>query len=85
MIKWAKTFGHNIEMEQLENMWLKGLKFTLSSSLKQNFYKMMYCWYLSPDKLSRMYKDISNLCWKYDQHEGTFYHVGWMCNKAKFF
>ena len=29
MIKWAISFGNNIEMEQWENMRLKGLKFTL--------------------------------------------------------
>lgn len=51
MIKWAKNFGYNIQMEQWERMWIKGLKFALSFNLKYFFNKMMYCQYMSPDKL----------------------------------
>ena len=67
MIKWAKIFGYNIQMEQWENMWLKGLKCTLYYNLKENFYKMMYRWYMSLEKLSRMYKGFSDLCWKCEE------------------
>lgn len=45
MTKWAKYFGHNILMEQWEN--IKRLKFTLCHNLKENFYKMMYIWYVN--------------------------------------
>lgn len=46
MVKWAKNFGHDIHIEHWECMWAKGLKFNLSSNLKESFYKMMYCWYV---------------------------------------
>ena len=83
MIKWAKIFGYNITLEQWENMWNKGLKFTLNYNLKENFYKMMYRWYLTPDKLSKMYNGVTNVCWKCSQGEETFYHLWWTCEKAK--
>lgn len=35
-------------MDQWENMWLGGLKFTICSRLKANVYKKTYHWY---DKL----------------------------------
>lgn len=38
---------------------------------------------MSPEKLPKMYKNILNKCWKYDQHEGTFYPLWWTCNKEK--
>lgn len=42
MVKWAKIFGYNIQIDQWERMWLKGLKFSLSYNLKENFLEMMY-------------------------------------------
>lgn len=62
-------------MEQWGNMWLKGLKFTLSSRLKDNFHKMMYHWYITSEKIAKMYKNILNNCWKCDQQEGAFYYL----------
>ena len=70
-------------MEQWENMWLKGLKSTLSSNLKEFFYKMMFRWYMYPSKLAKMYKGTSGNCWKCEENEGTFYHMWWTCMKAK--
>uniref|UniRef100_A0A2D4G001 Uncharacterized protein n=1 Tax=Micrurus corallinus TaxID=54390 RepID=A0A2D4G001_MICCO len=60
MIQWAKNFGYNRMLERWENMWTKSLKFTLNYNVKEKFYKMMYRWYLTPDKLSEMYKSISS-------------------------
>lgn len=36
-------------------MWLKGLKFTLPYSLRENLSKMMHPWYMSPEKLPKTY------------------------------
>lgn len=42
MIKQAKNFAHNILLEQWENTWLKGLKFTLRYYLKEVLDKIVY-------------------------------------------
>lgn len=42
MIKQAKNVGHDLLMDHREKMWIKVLKFTLCSKLKENFYKIMY-------------------------------------------
>lgn len=49
MIKWEKFSGY-VMLEQRENIWIVGLKFTLNYNLKENFYNMMYCWYLTLEK-----------------------------------
>lgn len=52
-----------------DRIWLTALKFTLW----ENFYKMMYHCYMTPDKLSKIYKNTSNQCWKCGKHKGSFY------------
>lgn len=69
---WTKNFEHNILIEHRENMWLKGLTFILCYNLTEIFYKVMYQWILTLGKLSKMYKGISDLSWKCEQHEESF-------------
>lgn len=44
VIKWAKTFGYNMQLDQLVDyvQQKKGLKFKLNYNFKENFNKMMY-------------------------------------------
>lgn len=37
---------------------------------------------MSSEKLSRIYKGISDLCRKCKKLEGPFYHFCWICNKT---
>lgn len=56
MIKWTKTLVKYTNNGIMEDMWLKGLRFTLCYNITETFYKMMYRWYMSSEKLSRMCK-----------------------------
>ena len=40
---------------------------------------------MTPQKLSKTYTDVSNVCWKCEGHEGSFYHMWWTCRVAKQF
>lgn len=70
-------------MEQWGHMWTKELKYTLCYDLKYFLNKIIYRWYLTPNKLFRMYKNIPNTCWKCKEQEGTFSHAWWTCKKSK--
>ena len=75
MIKWAQNVGHNIELDQWEQIWKTNIKLTKSVVFKDNIYKMFYKWYLIPTTLAKISTQISNICWKCKQKEGTFYHM----------
>ena len=65
----------------MENIRNKGLKFTLNYNFKENFYKIMYHWYLTPDKLSKMYSGVTNVCWRCSLGEETISHLWWTCEQ----
>uniref|UniRef100_A0A670IED3 Reverse transcriptase domain-containing protein n=1 Tax=Podarcis muralis TaxID=64176 RepID=A0A670IED3_PODMU len=84
MTRWAIDVGHNIQFEDWEKLWKEGLNFTACLTVKENVMKMFYRWYITPVKLSKMYK-TSSKCWKCKDKEGSFYHLWWECRKVKEF
>uniref|UniRef100_A0A2H6N237 Uncharacterized protein n=1 Tax=Micrurus carvalhoi TaxID=3147026 RepID=A0A2H6N237_9SAUR len=50
---------------------------------KEILYKMFYRWYFPTARLAKMFKDMSAKCWKCNQILGLYYHMWWMCPKAK--
>lgn len=83
MIRWAQNVGHNIEYKKWERIWNQGLRYTVNQELKENVYKMIYRWHLSPKKISLMYKTTDSFCWKCLNVTGSYYHMWWTCKMAK--
>uniref|UniRef100_A0A670JMH3 Reverse transcriptase domain-containing protein n=1 Tax=Podarcis muralis TaxID=64176 RepID=A0A670JMH3_PODMU len=84
MIQWAKDLGYNIDLDDWQKIWNENLKFTACVTLKENTMKMVYRWYMTPVKLSKMYKTC-NKCWRCREKEGTFMHMWWDCRKVRGF
>lgn len=59
-------------------MCLKEVKFTLYFNLKENFCKIMYHCFMISEKLSRIYKGTSHLCYviHVDNMKGCFIMPG---------
>ncbi|CAI5771636.1 Hypothetical predicted protein [Podarcis lilfordi] len=85
MIKWAIDFGYNIEFEKWLKLWNRDIKFTACTSLRENVWKMLYRWYLTPAKLAKIYRSENKTCWKCGEGEGDLYHMWWQCSKVKVF
>lgn len=43
---------------------------------------MFYKWYLTPKKMSQMYKKMSSNCWKCGTAKGSFFHLWWTCPRV---
>uniref|UniRef100_A0A670KIL2 Reverse transcriptase zinc-binding domain-containing protein n=1 Tax=Podarcis muralis TaxID=64176 RepID=A0A670KIL2_PODMU len=84
MIKWACDIGYVIRLEQWEKLW-KDIKFTACYTIRENFMKMVYQWYLTPVKFAKIYKLKSNTCWRCKKEIGTMFHMWWECRPIKQF
>ncbi|XP_015277208.1 PREDICTED: regulator of G-protein signaling 7 [Gekko japonicus] len=72
MIQWAQNIGHNINLEQWDQIWKKNIKITKAISYKENVYNMFNRWYVTPERLDKIDLKCSNKCWKVEAlHLGT--------------
>lgn len=62
MIKWA--INTKIEMAQWENLWKNSIRISACSDIQENCFKVLYRWYMTPKKLAKISKNLSNYCWK---------------------
>lgn len=83
MVRWAIDIGRTIQLETWEKSWKDTNKFTLCQNLKENYFKMLYRWYMTPTKINLIYKSGKRNCWKCNKTEGNHYHCWWTCHKAK--
>ena len=44
---------------------------------------MFYRWYITQEKLTKMYKNVSSECWKREEKVGIFFPMWWMCSRDK--
>uniref|UniRef100_A0A670HTD8 Reverse transcriptase domain-containing protein n=1 Tax=Podarcis muralis TaxID=64176 RepID=A0A670HTD8_PODMU len=85
MIKWNKDLGYELGYDKWQTLWKNGMRFTACADLRENLYKMMYRWYLTPARLGRMYRTADNTCWRCKDKVGTFIHIWWTCGEVKGF
>uniref|UniRef100_A0A670ZAD8 Reverse transcriptase domain-containing protein n=1 Tax=Pseudonaja textilis TaxID=8673 RepID=A0A670ZAD8_PSETE len=83
MIMWSRNIGRSITLTEWEKIWNRIIKITKSVAYKENMYKMLYRWHLSPSRLAKMNTNSSPKCWKCKNIEGTYFHMWWTCKEAQ--
>lgn len=48
MIKWALNFNTETELETWEYLWRKSMQISTCTAIKENTFKMMARWYITP-------------------------------------
>lgn len=82
MVKWMQDIDQQITLESWGKVWKKNLRFTRSTYLTENYYKMFYRWHLSPLKLAKIKGNKDSSCWKCKQPNASYYHMWWECPEA---
>uniref|UniRef100_A0A803TR72 Reverse transcriptase domain-containing protein n=1 Tax=Anolis carolinensis TaxID=28377 RepID=A0A803TR72_ANOCA len=85
MTKWAQNIGRPIKLSEWEQIWNQKQNYTYSLDLKENWLKMFHRWYITPEKLGLMYKNVQNNCWKCKNIVGSYFHVWWSCEETQKF
>lgn len=83
MLKWAAETGRTIDLEVWERTMTDSYKYTLCQNYRENFFKMLHHWHISPNKLNAIYKTGSSACWKCQKINANYIHVWWECKEAK--
>lgn len=68
-------------------MNLKKFYFSCSqnTAIRENCYKMIYRWHLTPAKLQKMYPLSDGKCWCCQEDNADYLHIWWGCGKLKVF
>ncbi|MEE6519461.1 hypothetical protein FKM82_031308 [Ascaphus truei] len=80
MLKWAADLNINIDRETWEEIWQAASETSLCTTIKENIYKILFGWYLTPARLNQIYPQASDLCWRGCGHRGErMVHIWWTC------
>lgn len=56
--------------------------FSANMAIKENRFQLINRWYVTPNKLARIYHQLRNPYWKSGQEEADYYHMWWACPKV---
>lgn len=79
MTKWEKILGEEIPITQWQIIWAQTAKSSICSLYKENSYKILLLWYMTPDVLHAIFPNSSDRCWRCQGARGTFLHIYWSC------
>lgn len=77
MLNWEKALGEEISPEQWQSIW--SAKSSICILYKENTYKVLFSWYMTPSHLHAIYPTALDRCWRCLRDRGTLLHVYWQC------
>lgn len=81
--KWERELGSHCNLFTVERI-LK-MVHVASADIKRSEinFKCLARWYATPDRLSKLYPDTSDRCWRGCSYLGTMLHICWECPVIK--
>lgn len=79
---WHKNINHLFTLEQWGGIWSSSLCRSCSSNIQMLTYKILYRWYMTPQRLHRIDRAVPDKCWRGCGKSGSFIHCWWDCVKV---
>lgn len=80
--RWENDLGDGVS----EGKWYRIKNFSWSFSqnvgIQESRFKLLSRWYLTLDKLAKMYPQMKGECWRCHGRGADFLHVWWSCDKV---
>lgn len=77
MLKWEQTLGEQFSTEQWQTIWSRAAKSFICTPYKENTYKVLFFWYMTPSCLHAIYSSTLDRCWRCHKDRGM--HIYWQC------
>ena len=82
MLRWVRGLGEELSEEEWGAIRRQAAKSSICTLYKENTYKVLLFWYLTPDVLHKIYPSTSDRCCRCNQARGTLFHIYWTCPLA---
>uniref|UniRef100_A0A8C5LSK8 Reverse transcriptase domain-containing protein n=1 Tax=Leptobrachium leishanense TaxID=445787 RepID=A0A8C5LSK8_9ANUR len=76
---WEKELGRKFTPTQWASAFMFAVGATRCVTLIETQRKILYRWYLTPDKIKRFAPQHSDLCWRCSLETGSMSHIWWYC------
>uniref|UniRef100_A0A8C5PP48 Reverse transcriptase domain-containing protein n=1 Tax=Leptobrachium leishanense TaxID=445787 RepID=A0A8C5PP48_9ANUR len=84
-VMWERDLNTTISPEQWAESFRGDRGKFKSASLHEARKKLLYRWYLTPDKLSHFSTSGNSTCWRCSATRGSFVHMWWQCPPLQIF
>lgn len=75
----SQTLREELSLEQGQTIWSRATKSSICTHYKENTYKVLILWYMTPSCLLAIYPLALNHCWRCHKDQGTLLHIYWQC------
>lgn len=77
--KWEILINRRLSQEDWHLPSSFAFRFTSNVALRENRFKILHQWYLTPARLSKTFSGTPNTCWWCDSLHAGFTHIWWVC------
>uniref|UniRef100_A0A8C5P8P1 Reverse transcriptase domain-containing protein n=1 Tax=Leptobrachium leishanense TaxID=445787 RepID=A0A8C5P8P1_9ANUR len=78
-LTWERDLQHTLSADQWRECFLLDCKKFRCISLVEAMKKILYRWYITPNREHHYNPHVPRTCWRCEEEEGTFFHTWWAC------
>uniref|UniRef100_A0A8C5QWD0 protein-tyrosine-phosphatase n=1 Tax=Leptobrachium leishanense TaxID=445787 RepID=A0A8C5QWD0_9ANUR len=78
-LNWERDLQRTLSADQWRDCFSLDCKKFRCISLVEARKKILYRWYITPDREHHYNPQVPRTCWRCEEEEGTFFHTWWTC------